>query len=426
MTAILGFVTRTGRRDLVHPTTFAGLHALPGCCGAAYASGSAPVRFVTFEVCSQLVSLPLQFLLQLPHPVALALRVLFEFPELVVDVGPACVSHCSVQTRLEIFETSTEGCACLGCKTAELPQHDHRDVTTSPWSIPPHSAITAEQVPPTRTRLPPHVPILLIHHRRPISAHTSSPRGWARLGEQFRPRVRTQLRTFFRRGQVRKTPLEIPHRHRHANDSMRKLWNSGLRKNLEDIGELEYQRSAPRSLLLNSVLRENREDLHVHHHLHDPEKLDCQRPPPKKPDPDAVEPCPERRPERSRLEKIFEARTIRTYLFCHLRRTTLHSTLRNSVRQDLWHVDNQLGNHRQMHCKELSDVRQLFHHLQHKNIETLDDFVPDGCMPLHLPPRQRLKQCRWPLLPGGPAIVLRELKILGRTHLGACARLRSL
>ena len=44
-----------------------------------------------------------------------------------------------------------------------------------------------------------------------------------------------------------------------------------------------------------------------------------------------------------------------------------------------------------MRGKELNDVRQLFHHLQHKNI-ILDDFVPDACVPLHHPPRQRLKE----------------------------------
>ena len=49
--------------------------------------------FVTFEVCSQLVSLPLQSFLQLPHPIALALRFLIEFPELVVEAGPACVFY---------------------------------------------------------------------------------------------------------------------------------------------------------------------------------------------------------------------------------------------------------------------------------------------------------------------------------------------
>ena len=102
-------------------------------------------------------------------------------------------------------------------------------------------------------------------------------------------------------------------------------------------------------------------------------------------------------------------------LFRQLRITT-QASRRNIVRHDLGHCDNQLGNHRQI-------VRQLFHHLQHRNIETLDDLVPDACVPLQLPPRQRLKQCSWPLSPGGPAIVRRKLNILGRTHLGAGASL---
>ena len=47
-----------------------------------------------------------------------------------------------------------------------------------------------------------------VHHRRAlISSHLmSAQRGWARLGEQFRPRVRAQLRTFLTRRKVRKTP----------------------------------------------------------------------------------------------------------------------------------------------------------------------------------------------------------------------------
>ena len=38
--------------------------------------------------------------------------------------------------------------------------------------------------------------------------HMSSRRGWARLGEQFRPRVRAHLRTFFPPGKSAKKPLE--------------------------------------------------------------------------------------------------------------------------------------------------------------------------------------------------------------------------
>ena len=40
-------------------------------------------------------------------------RLVIEFPELVVDVGP--VSHCSFQLRLEMVEPSTEGVAFVSC-----------------------------------------------------------------------------------------------------------------------------------------------------------------------------------------------------------------------------------------------------------------------------------------------------------------------
>ena len=43
---------------------------------------------------------------------------------------------------------------------------------------------------------------------RRIPVLISSPRGWARLGEQFRPRVRAQLRTFFRTGKSAKNPYK--------------------------------------------------------------------------------------------------------------------------------------------------------------------------------------------------------------------------
>ena len=69
--------------------------------------------FVTFEVCSQLVSMLLKSLLQLPHPVALVLRLVIEFLELVVDVGP--VSHCGLQLPLEMLDTSTAGVASASC-----------------------------------------------------------------------------------------------------------------------------------------------------------------------------------------------------------------------------------------------------------------------------------------------------------------------
>ena len=89
------------------------------------------------------------------------------------------------------------------------------------------------------------------------------------------------------------------------------------------------------------------------------------------------------------------------------------------MRQDLRHFDNRLGNHRQLYSKELDDVRQRFLHLRHRNIETLDDLVPDAGVPQQLPLRPGLQQCLWPLPPGGPAVVRGKFVVLGRTHLGA-------
>ena len=66
---------------------------------------------------------------------------------------------------------------------------------------------------------------------------------------------------------------------------------------------------------------------------------------------------------------------------------------------------------------ELCQAR--FHHLQHRSIESLDQLVPDATMLLHLPLRPRLQQCRWPLSPGGPAIIRGKFIVLGRSHPGA-------
>ena len=54
---------------------------------------------------------------------------------------------------------------------------------------------------------------------------------------------------------------------------MRKQKNHGPRENLEDLSDLECQRSAPQPLL-TSVLGENLEDLHL---PADPEELEFQR-----------------------------------------------------------------------------------------------------------------------------------------------------
>ena len=95
----------------------------------------------------------------------------------------------------------------------------------------------------------------------------SSRRGWARPGEQFRPRVRAQVRTFFVLGKSAKKPLELQY------PANRKTTMQD-----EELGhhaELECQRFARQSLnddllhctLLNSVLGVNRKDLHLLHHL---------------------------------------------------------------------------------------------------------------------------------------------------------------
>ena len=68
------------------------------------------------------------------------------------------------------------------------------------------------------------------------------------------------------------------------------------------------------------------------------------------------------------------------------------------MRQDLRHFENRLGNHRQLRCKELHDIRQLFHRLQHRSIESLDQLVRDAVVPLHLP-----------LRPGAPTMPLAAL-----------------
>ena len=71
-------------------------------------------------------------------------------------------------------------------------------------------------------------------------------------------------------------------------------------------------------------------------------------------------------------------------LFRQLRVAT-QTSRRNIVRQDLRHCDNRLGNHRKLRGKELHDIRQLFHRLQHRSIESLDQLIRDAVVPLHLP-----------------------------------------
>ena len=113
-----------------------------------------------------------------------------------------------------------------------------------------------------------------VHHRSAliISHLMSAQRGWARLGEQFRARVRTQLRTFFDPG---KSPKNPPHQRVHENS----------KKTLKNLHQAhENPRSAPQSAQncvpgthapqLNAVWEENLEDqkFTLHH-----QELECRR-----------------------------------------------------------------------------------------------------------------------------------------------------
>ena len=147
------------------------------------------------------------------------------------------------------------------------------------------------------------------------------------------------LRTFGGAGEKCEKPVEFLHLRRHAIDSMRKLWNAGLGENLEDLGELEYQRSAPRPLLLNSVLHENLEDLRHPSPLTPPTLRNsivndllgqCRCCPP----PQGVR--GNNRKRVSRFRRHFHQ------LFCLLR-TANGRTLWDPVKRDLVHCDNLLG-----------------------------------------------------------------------------------
>ena len=85
-----------------------------------------------------------------------------------------------------------------------------------------------------------------LHSRQRV--HMSCRRGWARLGEQFRPRVRAQLRTFFKLGKSAKKTLLQAHLHNHEHQL-------GMKK-----------------MQMSSVLGENQED-RAHHH----QELECRR-----------------------------------------------------------------------------------------------------------------------------------------------------
>ena len=76
----------------------------------------------------------------------------------------------------------------------------------------------------------------------------SSQRGWARLGEQFRPRVRSHLRTFFLFWEKCENPLCQAHlRVLHHQLESEKKMNHVLGENQEDVRLKQDQRSAPQS-----------------------------------------------------------------------------------------------------------------------------------------------------------------------------------
>ena len=110
-----------------------------------------------------------------------------------------------------------------------------------------------------------------VHHRSAliISLLMSAQRGWARLGEQFRPRVRAQLRTFFNSGEkVRKTPS--PECSRELEEDAEKPPPSTRESTICSTirSELVPERHAPQ---LNAVLGENLEDRLVALHDQEPE-----------------------------------------------------------------------------------------------------------------------------------------------------------
>ena len=71
-----------------------------------------------------------------------------------------------------------------------IPFADPHDLDTR-WCLPDCSVGTSVPVVGLASRAFPEL------HPLDGILQLSSPRGWARLGEQFRPRVRSQLRTFF-------------------------------------------------------------------------------------------------------------------------------------------------------------------------------------------------------------------------------------
>ena len=136
-----------------------------------------------------------------------------------------------------------------------------------------HVQASTKQVPPPRVEcrphpqaaklIPPAVGVLLLLRLRQdwlllLEKHRhgmSSPRGWARLGEQFRPRVRTQLRTFFLLGKVRKKTFHQAHPelHEHELERAKKRRTSSSAKILK--ASTKYNNDLLHNPLRNASLR---------------------------------------------------------------------------------------------------------------------------------------------------------------------------
>ena len=78
----------------------------------------------------------------------------------------------------------------------------HDKFTSQPSPRPPDFWVRAQKFPPTTWKTHPHTSCI-----REEILQLSRRRGWARLGEQFLPRVRTQRRTSFLSGKSAKNPL---------------------------------------------------------------------------------------------------------------------------------------------------------------------------------------------------------------------------
>ena len=248
--------------------------------------------------------------------------------------------------------------------------------TAAPPPPPPQFSPPPPPPPAAVTAVKPHKKQTRSHQTRPPHSHqTPRPEPFdessARMSWDWRALSHSTGRStstlFFLQGKVRKKTLEFLHLRREAIDSMRKQWNRGLGENLEDLRELEYQRSAPHPLLLNSVLGENLEDLR--HLSADPEELECQQSARTQ---TLLNPVLREFPgvhaskRTSRQPPQVRTPPVRRHfhqLFRQLRIANSGSH-RDIIRRDLGHFNNLLRIMRER-AEELQDVRQLVPHLRH-------------------------------------------------------------